>query len=105
MALGFGVIGCGMISGFHARAIAEVRGAKLVGGFDAEPAAADKFAANFGCNAYRRLKDMLADPEIEVVTIGTPSGAHLQPAVAARSPASMSSWRSPWKSRLAAATR
>ena len=30
MALGFGIIGCGMISRFHARAIADVRGAKLV---------------------------------------------------------------------------
>jgi predicted dehydrogenase len=72
-----------MISSFHARAIAEVRGAKLVGGFDALPAAADKFAAAFACKAYRRLTDMLADPAIEVVTIGTPSGAHLEPAVAA----------------------
>ena len=26
---------------------------------------------------------MLADPAVEVVTIGTPSGAHLEPAVAA----------------------
>ena len=26
---------------------------------------------------------MLADPEVDVVTIGTPSGAHLEPAVAA----------------------
>ena len=83
MALGFGIIGCGMISAFHARAIAEVRGAKLVGGFDAQPAAADKLAAEFGCKAYRSLKDMLADPDIDVVTIGTPSGAHLEPALAA----------------------
>jgi len=83
MALGFGIIGCGMISNFHARAIAEVRGAKLVGGFDALPAAADKFAAAFACKAYRSLKDMLADPAIDVVTIGTPSGAHLEGAVAA----------------------
>jgi predicted dehydrogenase len=83
MALGFGIIGCGMISSFHARAIAEVRGAKLVGGFDALPAAADKLAANFACKVYQRLKDMLADPAIEVVTIGTPSGAHLEPAMAA----------------------
>ena len=83
MALGFGIIGCGMISRFHARAIAEVRGAKLVGGFDAEPSAADKFAANCGCKAYHRLEDMLADPAIDVVTIGTPSGAHLGPAIAA----------------------
>ncbi len=83
MALGFGIIGCGMISSFHARAIADVRGAKLVGGYDALPAAADKLASGFGCKAYYRLKDMLADPAINVVTIGTPSGAHLEPAVAA----------------------
>ncbi|MEC7428656.1 MAG: gfo/Idh/MocA family oxidoreductase, partial [Planctomycetota bacterium] len=30
MALGFGIIGCGMISKFHARAIADVRGSKLI---------------------------------------------------------------------------
>jgi UDP-N-acetyl-2-amino-2-deoxyglucuronate dehydrogenase len=72
-----------MISAFHARAIAEVRGAKLVGGFDAQPAAADKLAANFGCKAYRSLNEMLADPDVDAVTIGTPSGAHLEPALAA----------------------
>jgi UDP-N-acetyl-2-amino-2-deoxyglucuronate dehydrogenase len=83
MTLGFGIIGCGMISTFHARAIADVRGAKLVGGFDNLPAAADKFAANCACKAYHNLNDLLADPEIDVVTIGTPSGAHLEPAVAA----------------------
>src|SRR3989304_6122366 len=83
MALGFGIIGCGMISAFHARAIGDVRGAKLVGGFDNVPAAAEKLAANFGCKAYGRLKDLLADPAIDVVTIGTPSGAHLEPALTA----------------------
>jgi UDP-N-acetyl-2-amino-2-deoxyglucuronate dehydrogenase len=83
MTLGFGIIGCGMIANFHARAIAEVRGAKLMGGFDAVPAAADKLAANFGCKPYYNLSDMLADPDVDVVTIGTPSGAHLEPAVAA----------------------
>jgi UDP-N-acetyl-2-amino-2-deoxyglucuronate dehydrogenase len=83
MTLGFGIIGCGMIANFHARAIAEVRGARLVGGYDAVPAAADRLAGSFGCKAYYRLKDMLADPAIDVVTIGTPSGAHLEPAVAA----------------------
>src|SRR3989304_3401019 len=83
MALGFGIIGCGMISSFHARAINDVRGAKLIGGLDSVPGAAEKLAANFGCKAYTRLKDMLSDPEIDVVTIATPSGAHMEPAVAA----------------------
>ena len=83
MATGFGVIGCGMIAGFHARAIADIRGAKVVACFDAVPAAADKLAAATGCKAYHDLNAMLADPAVEIVTIGTPSGAHMEPAVAA----------------------
>jgi len=80
---GFGIIGCGMIANFHAKAIADVRGARLVACYDAVPAAADRLAEAQGCRAYRSLKQMLADPAVDVVTIGTPSGAHLEPAVAA----------------------
>jgi len=80
---GFGIIGCGMIANFHAKAVGDIRGARVVGGFDAVPAAADRFAAAQGCRAYHKLDEMLADPEIDVVTIGTPSGAHLEPAIAA----------------------
>ena len=83
MSIGFGIIGCGMIAHFHARAIADVRGAKLVACYDTIPAAADKLAEATGCTAYHDLDAMLADPAVEVVTIGTPSGAHLEPAVAA----------------------
>ena len=83
MPIGFGIIGCGMIAHFHARAIADFRGAKLVACYDAIPAAADKLAVATGCTAYRDLDAMLADPAVEVVTIGTPSGAHMEPAVAA----------------------
>lgn len=80
---GFGIIGCGMIANFHARAIADIRGARLVACYDAVPAAADRLAGSTGCRAYHDLDDMLADAEIDVVTIGTPSGAHREPAVAA----------------------
>lgn len=83
MAHGFGIIGCGMISQFHARAIADLRRAKLVACYDAVPMAADRLAAATGCRAYHELDEMLADPEVTIVTIGTPSGAHLEPAVAA----------------------
>ena len=51
--------------------------------YDTIPAAADKLAEATGCKAYHDLDAMLADPAVEVVTIGTPSGAHLEPAVAA----------------------
>ena len=83
MALGFGIIGCGMIANFHARAIADVRGTKLVACYDAFPASADRFAESRGCRAYHSLDAMLADPRVDLVTIGTPSGAHMEPAVAA----------------------
>jgi predicted dehydrogenase len=83
MATGFGIIGCGMIAHFHARAIGDIRGAKLIACYDCVPAAADKLAEATGCKPYHDLKTMLADPAIDVVTIGTPSGAHLEPALAA----------------------
>ena len=83
MAIGFGIIGCGMISRFHAKAVADLRGAQVVACQDAFPSAADKLAAELGCTAYHDLDDLLADPAVDVVTICTPSGLHMEPAVAA----------------------
>src|SRR5262249_2556649 len=83
MPYGFGIIGCGMIARFHAKAIAEVKGAKLVACFDSVSSAVDKFTTETGCRGYTKLDEMLADPAVHVVTVGTPSGAHLEPAVAA----------------------
>ncbi|MBM4005001.1 MAG: Gfo/Idh/MocA family oxidoreductase [Planctomycetes bacterium] len=83
MTLGFGIAGCGMISRFHARAIGDVRGAKLVGCWNRTPDKAAQLAAEFGCRTYATLDQMFADDAIQVVTIGTASGAHRDPAVAA----------------------
>ncbi len=83
MSLGFGIIGCGMIGRFHARAINELRGAKLVACCDTFAASAEKLGQEFGCRIYTDVATMLNDHEIDIVTIGTPSGAHMEPAVAA----------------------
>ena len=83
MGFGFGVVGCGMIARFHAKAISEVPGAKLVGCSSRTRESAEKFSAETGCVAYGSLEELLADPSIHVVTICTPSGDHLEPAVAA----------------------
>ena len=83
MPTGFAVVGCGMIANFHAKAISEMADARLVACFDNRPEGADKFAASVGCKAYHRLEEMLADPTVHVVNICTPSGAHMDPAVAA----------------------
>ena len=83
MALGFGIVGCGMISQFHAKAIADVPGAKLVACCSRRIESAENFADQHGITAYDDLKSMLADPKVDVVSICTPSGAHMEPAVAA----------------------
>ncbi|NLF73130.1 MAG: Gfo/Idh/MocA family oxidoreductase [Candidatus Anammoximicrobium sp.] len=83
MATGFGIVGCGMIANFHCKAVADLRNAKVAACFDMVPAAADRLAAQVGCRAYHDLDAMLADPAVDVVTICTPSGAHMEPALAA----------------------
>lgn len=83
MTIGFGIIGCGMISRFHARAIGDIKGAKLVACYSATPASADKFAAEQKCTPYHSLDALLKDPAVDVVTICTPSGAHMEPCLAA----------------------
>ena len=83
MAIGFGIVGCGMISQFHAKAIAEVAGTKLIACYDRRAESATTFAKETGCTPYDDLDAMLADPKVDIVTICTPSGAHMEPAVAA----------------------
>jgi len=72
-----------MISRYHAQAIAAIPDAQLVGCFNHNHERAASFANEFGCQAYSNLSDLLANPDIHVVTICTPSGAHLDPALAA----------------------
>lgn len=83
MATGWGIVGCGMIANFHAKAIAAMRGSKLVGCFSRSEEKGEEFAKQYGCQPYSDLAQMLANPEIDIVTICTPSGAHLEPGVQA----------------------
>lgn len=83
MTVGFGIVGTGMISHFHAKAIQAISGARVAGCFNHSPEKAQAFAAEYGCAAYSSLDAMLASPEISIVNICTPSGAHLDPALAA----------------------
>ncbi|MGE3315572.1 MAG: Gfo/Idh/MocA family protein [Planctomycetaceae bacterium] len=83
MTVGFGIVGCGMISNFHAKAIEQIRGAKIVACYDTFPAGADRFAAANGCKAYHNIDEMLADKNVHIVNICTPSGSHMDPAAKA----------------------
>ena len=66
MTKNFGIIGCGMIANFHAKA-AQAAGGTLVACFDTRPEAADKLAEQFpGCKPYHDLKAFTADKNIDI---------------------------------------
>ncbi len=82
--IGFGIVGCGMISAFHARAINDIRGAKTVALFTSKPENGAKIAEIAGgCGIYSDYDKFLRHPGLDIVNICTPSGAHLEPATAA----------------------
>ena len=83
MSIGIGIVGCGMIANFHAKAIADAEGAQLVACVDRNPDLASAFGEKYDCRAYSTLEAMLADPDVKAVSICTPSGAHLEPSLAA----------------------
>ena len=74
--VGFGIIGAGAISAFHAQSMADLDHVKLIGFYDPNQAAAEARAKEFRCKAYSDFQEFLADPEIRAVTIGIPSGLH-----------------------------
>jgi len=82
--VGFGIVGCGMIANFHAEAIKRMKGTRLVACCSNRFESAKAFAeAHPGTTAYENLDAMLADPALHIVTICTPSGAHMEPAIKA----------------------
>ena len=72
----FGIVGCGMISNFHAKAIESIENARLVGACSKTSASAERFCQEFGVRKFDSYEEMLACPEINAVSICTPSGDH-----------------------------
>jgi UDP-N-acetyl-2-amino-2-deoxyglucuronate dehydrogenase len=83
--IGFAIIGCGMIARFHARALAEVPSARLIALVSRREASARAMATELGldCAIATDLNSVLARPDVQAIIVTTPSGAHLEPAVAA----------------------
>jgi predicted dehydrogenase len=83
--IGFGIVGPGVIAAFHAQAIRDMRGGRLLclfsrQGGDQARALAQQYGVRLYVGDYAAF---LAHPGLQVVTIATPSGAHLEPTVAA----------------------
>jgi predicted dehydrogenase len=83
--IGFAIVGCGMIARFHARALAEIPGANVAALVGHQAGSAEKLRDELHLDAacFAELRRALAHPGVDAVIICTPSGAHLEPAVAA----------------------
>lgn len=82
--LGFGIIGCGAIAEFHAYAISQSPDARLIAVCDVDLQKATSFAGSYGIDTvYGHPSDIAENPDIDIISICTPSGAHLESALPA----------------------
>jgi predicted dehydrogenase len=81
--LGFAIIGCGVISHTHAEAIASVEGAHLAMTCSRTSVKARQLAEQCGAAWCTDFREAAACPDVDAVSICTPSGLHAEPALAA----------------------
>jgi len=84
--VGFAIVGCGMIARFHAKALLDIPGTRLVALVSRRRENAEKVLTESGappCDIYADLDATLRRPDVDVVIVCTPSGNHLEPAIAA----------------------
>jgi UDP-N-acetyl-2-amino-2-deoxyglucuronate dehydrogenase len=76
----FAIVGCGMISEYHAAAIADLPQAKLVAVASRTEKNRRRLMEKYGCEGTADYRELAERKEIDVVCVCTPSGAHLEPA-------------------------
>jgi len=74
---GIGIVGCGNISDTHADAVSEMNTCDLVAACTRNPQSLDSFCNKYFITPYQSYDEFLADPALDIVTICTPSGTHL----------------------------
>ena len=76
------IIGCGRVSGHHCSSIMETPGAELVAVCDLDLAKAKVYREQFGVKAFTDYREMFEKcPNINTVSIVTPSGMHFEHAL------------------------
>ncbi|WP_415382994.1 Gfo/Idh/MocA family protein [Halosimplex sp. TS25] len=77
------IAGIGAVATMHAESIADIDGAELVAGSCRTEERGREFADEYDCAWYPDTESMLDGEDVDVLSICTPSGAHLEPALAA----------------------
>lgn len=81
---GYGIVGCGVIAPWHARAVKNLPNADLIAVCDIELPKAEKLKEDFEAQyIYTDYNELLAREDIDVISICTPSGHHHEVAIAA----------------------
>ena len=78
-----GIVGAGVIGEVHAKAIAEVDGARVAAVAEPQEEKGRPFAVEHGAEWFADLADLLGRSEVDVVAVCTPSGLHAEQAILA----------------------
>ena len=73
---GVGIVGAGTIGVVHARALADIEGARVVAVAEPREEAGRALAEEHDAAWCPGIEDLLARDDVDVVTLGTPSGMH-----------------------------
>lgn len=76
-AFNVGIIGCGTIAEIHAKVLSELAMAKLVSAFSRNIDNAKRLSEKYDIKPFDNLEVFFDDPNLDVITICTPSGTHL----------------------------
>jgi len=71
----YGIVGCGSISRFHLEGLRKIQ-ARVAHVVDVDLERARAAAAPFGCRVSTDYRDLIADPEVSVVEVLTPTRFH-----------------------------
>lgn len=74
--IGFGIVGCGIIAKTHADCISRIKNANLIAVCDQNQQRLSWFRDTYGCKGFTEIDTLLEQPEIDVISILTPSGLH-----------------------------
>jgi len=81
--LGFGIVGCGLVSQFHGAAIAASEKAELIAAADLDEDRLNRFVAEYGGEKAASFEALLEDERIDVINVLTPNAYHARFAVPA----------------------
>lgn len=77
------ILGCGKVAHLHAKAIQNLKNARLAGVWSRTPKSAILFAAQYGSTFYVEIKDLVKREKIDLVIVCTPHPFHLKPVLEA----------------------